>query len=121
MAAGLNDQEFGSSSESRLVAQLPGMVQQKFDSETMVLVFMVVFGACFLDVENRRKVCKGTCERRVSCGNYHGGSSSSSTLCGTHVRKKVPCVPTLPWLDACRQYQASGSVCSLLPRESVSA
>ena len=42
MAAELNDQEFGPSSESRLVVQLPGMAQQKFDGETVVLVFMVV-------------------------------------------------------------------------------
>ena len=40
--SGAHDQDFGPSSESRLVAQLPGMVQQKFDKKTMVLVFMVV-------------------------------------------------------------------------------
>ena len=49
MAAELNDQEFGSSSESRWTAQftgiVPGMMQQKFekfDTRVLALMFMVV-------------------------------------------------------------------------------
>ena len=42
MAAELNDQEFGSSSEIRLVVHFPGNVQPQFDKEIVVFMFMVV-------------------------------------------------------------------------------
>ena len=118
MAAELNDQEFGSSSESRWIAHVPGMVPgmvqekfEKFDKEVLALVFMVVILAL---VSWMLKIA-GKFVKELAREEF------SLTVCGSYFRKKISCLPTLPWLDACRQCQASGSVCSMLPRRFVSA